>query len=484
MKLSGFFKDAALYGLGNIGMRTASLLLTPVYTYCLSMDDFGMWATLQITIHFMLFLMNVGMGETALRFTKECEETGRISHLLGTCTVIVLMGGAVVTGVAVLLLPNLFRVILHTDTVLALIGLTCIAALAQTLTLQIMSYYRAHNLSRRFIGVGLGSGLILLVNTIIALYVLRLGVRGALYAYIATYCMVYTIVALDIFPRRGVRVSRTLLPVFLRFGGPLVISSAGQSTIYGVSLYILSYSAGLTTVAVFSLGYKFATLTAIGVFLPFQLAFQPYVYGNLGTPGIERNVARLLTYLVLVTTTFSFAIVVGTRLLLPLVAPPTYSDAFIVMLWLLPGQALMGLHYFGETLLGAARRTSVLAALNSSCGAACVVLSLLLIPRFGWHGAVIASTSAALFVDSVELALGMRRLNLVEHVEWGRLFLLCCVFGALLVAAFALRHAAIPLFLGGIGAFFAACTAVVWLGPFWTAQERTALRGALAWADR
>jgi O-antigen/teichoic acid export membrane protein len=478
MRLKFFAKDVVVYGVGNIGLRTASLLLTPVYTYCLSMEDFGLWATLQITIQAMLILMNVGMRTAFIRFAKECDESHQSRELLGSSTLIVLAGGAVVTAASTLLLPLVFRSVVAFPHIRTLVLLTCGAALAQSLSIQIMSYYRAYNRSGRFISVGLAGSFLLLISTLVAVYIFDLRVWGALLAYLFTYATLYVSVALDVFPKAGFRVSRRMFRSLCRFGAPLIFSEAGQAVIYGVSLYVLGYSAGLETVAVFSLGYKFATLMAIGVFLPFQLAFQPFVYANLNEPAVRQQTARLLTYLVLATTICGFVIIVGARILLPLVAPPAYAGAFIVMLWMLPAEGLIGLHYFGETLLGAVRRTSILGALNSTCGAICVVLSLVLIPRFGWYGAIMATITSAIIADSIELSIGIRQFQLWREIEWVRLFLISIAFVAQLAVAFTLRHAPIPLFLGGMAAFSVVGLALLYLGPFWTMEERIALKGA------
>ena len=135
---------------------------------------------------------------------------------------------------------------------------------------------------------------------------------------------------------------------------------------------------------------------SVGLALPFQLAFQPFVYGNLDSPNVKQQAAQLLTYLVLATTVASFGLLVGAYLLVPWVAPPAYSGAFLVALLLLPGQAFISLQYFGETLIGAMHKTGILGVMNSLCGAIAIGLSLVLIPSMGLFGAVLASNAAVI----------------------------------------------------------------------------------------
>lgn len=479
MSLKLFAKDAMVYALGNVGLRAAALMLTPVYTYCLSMNDYGLWATIQVTIQMMLILMSMGMREGFVRFTRDCEETNTVGRLLGASTVVVLVSGACVTLLSATLLMPLFRqYVMQRDDAETLVVLMCLAALAQALCIQIMSYYRANNQARRYMVVGFSGALLMFVLTFVSAYVFKRGVQGVLWAYLMTYVVMCVAVALDILPKTGFGFSRELMRTLLGFGSPLVVSAAGQFTMNVASIYLLKFFAGNEAVAIYSLGWKFSTLMSIGISLPFQLAFQPFVFGNLKSPDIKRQSGQLLTYLLLATTFTAFILIVGAKILLPWVAPPSYSSAYLVIILLMPGQAFMGIHYYGETLLGAVRRTRILGVLNTVSAALCTGLNVLCIPFMGWYGAVLASNVTAILVDSIEVAIGLKEFELSRHVEWGRVVIVGMVFVAQLAVTLILRDAAAPLFFAGTGAFFLVAVAFLYFGPFCSSHEKTALRGA------
>lgn len=256
---------------------------------------------------------------------------------------------------------------------------------------------------------------------------------------------------------------------------PLIVSACGQFALGSASVYLLGYFAGLEVVAVYSLALRFSVLMSVGVSLPFQLAFQPFVYGNLERPEVRSQAVRLLTYLLLATVVGSFGLIVLSYVLLPLVAPPAYASAFVVILLLLPSQAFLGVHYFGETLIGAVRRTPVLGAINSVCAVLCIGLNVLLIPPLGWLGAVLATNGAGLLSDGTVLGVGLRVFGLRRAVEWHRMALIVAVFGAQLVLAFMLRDAGPAVFLGGMGVFLSIGLAL--LAWFLNSREKAAIRG-------
>jgi O-antigen/teichoic acid export membrane protein len=164
--------------------------------------------------------------------------------------------------------------------------------------------------------------------------------------------------------------------------------------------------------------------------------------------------------------------------LLPWVAPPSYASAYLVIILLMPGQAFIGIHFYGETLLGAVRRTRILGMLNTLSAALCTGLNFLCIPFMGWYGAALATNTSAILVDSVEVAIGLKHFQLTRHVEWGRVLIVCTVFLVQLLVALMLRDASAPVFFAGTGACFVASAVFLYFGPFCSAREKTALRGA------
>jgi O-antigen/teichoic acid export membrane protein len=214
----------------------------------------------------------------------------------------------------------------------------------ESLSTLVMSYYRVQNQALRFSIVGILLAFTLVAANFILLRVLSLGIRGVLLAYILTYGAGLLFVSCDVLRKTGVGISFALMPRLLRFGFPLVFSMAGHTAIGAVGVYMLSYFAGLEAVAIYEFGWKLASLMTVVLIYPFSLAFEPYLFAGLNSTDIKEKLSRLLTYLILGATLTSFALVAGSRVLLPLIAPPEYAPAFIVILLLVPGMAFTGMY--------------------------------------------------------------------------------------------------------------------------------------------
>lgn len=442
IKLVG--KNTIIYAIGNVGMRGASFLIIPLYTHLLSMSDYGTLMVLLLTIQFMMIAMNGGMRQGLVRFGKTHEKENRLSELLGTSCLINILGGLAVTLASITLLCPFFSKVLHSDNINLYIGLACGVSLLQSLSLHMMAYYRTQNNAIKFMIAGFLSAVILFIVSYIFLYVFDSGIRGALLAKIITNLIVLFLMSVDIFRKHSIRISFSVASELIRYSFPLLFSTTGELIITGASMYFLSLFYGLEAVAVYSLGDKLAAVLAMLLILPFQFSFEPYVFASLETPDIRKKMSKLLTYLILAVPGMCFCILFGSRLFLRFFAPPEYSSAFTVIVLLLPAVAFMGIYYFAQTLLGAAKKTHIVGLAMTAGVLLCIPLNYILIKKLNWYGAVIALNISNITIGSALLIVGLKKFAI--PIEWKRI---CIAFGLLvfiLFVFFAVRNTSLLLF--------------------------------------
>ena len=403
-----------------------------------------MLMTLELSIQLMLIIMNCGMRPAVVRFTTQYERENRLSDLMGTSSLINVLMGLLVTGASLTVLLPIYKDVLHTDKVVLLVGLACCVSLFQSLSILLMSYYRAQNEAMKFMAVGIAAAGTLLATSYVLLLVMRMGLFGALLAKTITYAIVLLVLSVQVFRKMGVRISQSVVPELLWFGFPLALAMCGNLIIGGASLYFLSLLQGLRVVAVYSLGYKLAQIMTMLIILPFQLSFQPLICANLDSPNVRKNTARIFTYLALAMAFASFAILFGARMLLPLIAPPEYASAYLVILLLLPGMAFYGFSSFGECLLNVARKTHVTGCTIAVITVVSLGLNFLLVQVMGWPGAVLATNVSYGLSGLALLAAGLREFPL--PIEWKRVSVAGGVAVSFLVAFFVVRDTNLILF--------------------------------------
>lgn len=419
MKLRALARETVIYAVGNTALRAGAFLLIPLYTHTLNIRDYGVLATLLLTMQILGILMGLGVRTAFVRFCAEYAEAGKLGRLLGSAYALVLAGGVAVTAVAISVMRPLFAAVLHTAEPGFLVFLTCMAALAQTLWMLTVSYFRARNKGVQFVVLN-GAVFVLLASSSAALLLqLRMGLQGVIAAYIGSYGLMWVVVSVAIAMRTGLAVERSTMRRLVRFGFPLIFSMSGDIAIDGSALYAMSLFAGLDQVAVYSLGYKIAQIAVITLILPFQLAYEPAVYGAANSPLLRRFIAEALIHLLLVFGFVALAIVLVFRDLMPLIAPPEYARGYDIVFALLPGVACMGIHYVGESLLLIPGKTKLAAGIVCAVTVAGVLLNVLLIRVWGMHGAVAVYDLTHAAMALLLLGVGMRHVPVA--LQWRRL---------------------------------------------------------------
>lgn len=471
-------KNTIIYGLGTICLRASAFLLIPLYTHALSVEDYGLFSTLLLTIQIMIILMSVGMRTSLLRFAKEYEDGKIMGALMGSSLALNAVVGVIIIGITLFFLQPFFRSILHVDQIGEYLALTGVAALVQTLCLHLMSYYQAKNEALRFSLVGISAAILLLVSNAVFLMIFHLGLRGALVANIVTYCAVFVFVWIDVLIKKtGFTLSMAVVPKLIRFGFPLVFSMLGQVLVGSASIYFLSYSEGLEVVAVFSLGYKLAMVAGMVLTLPFQLAYQPLVFENIENLELKAKMARTFTYFYVAMAIISIVILLASRVLLPYIAPPEYASAYLVIILMLPTVASNGLVIFGETLLSIVKKTHIVGTAAGLGGIASLWFNYMLVPAMGWYGAVIASNISCLLTGLIIFGLGMKAFSM--RLEWLRTGFSVGVFAAFLLIAFVLHPASNVIFCGGLAAATVMIASLVKVWNVCDERELTAIRSLL-----
>lgn len=401
-------KNTVIYSIGNVGARVGAFLLIPLYTHSLSLQDYGVLSALLITIQIMTFIMSFGTYKGFMRFSYEYENKNQLGRLLGSAVGITLIGAFIVTGACFMLFLPLFRGILHTQDVHEYMILTCLAALFQSLYTHVTTYYRVKNEGFKFIITNLTSLILLIATNVFFLSIYSQGVRGILVAQVVTYGSLWLLLYSSLIANTGFGFSFTLAKRLIWFSFPLMFAMLWDLVMGTFAIYFLGYFDSLEQVAIYSLGYKIAQIVYIALILPFQLAYEPFVYGNLENSKIRIVIPKLLTYLMLGYTFAALSMIFGLRAFLPLLAPPNYYSAYNVVFLMLPGIAFIGVYYIAESLLGIKNKTAWVGGFVTIFTLASIVLNYFLIPLWGMYGAIFVFNLITILTALLLMVVGVK----------------------------------------------------------------------------
>ena len=428
--LQSFGRSMGIYAIGTIGVRASSFLLIPLYAHFLPASEYGLLATLLTAIQVMVMVMDVGSGKAITRFAGE----HRIGELVGGCLLISIVNSVIVTGVAVLLLTSSVPRDGHQSSILPEVILSCIAALSQSLFHNTMSQYRVRNQPFRHLVGSASAGAILYVLSWLLLVILHFGVRSVILSQIVAYSSLAIVAARSLRAEGGIGVSRPVIKRLLRYGLPLVIVLTGPFLTDLASLLYLGRFCSLETVAVYSLGYKIACMAGMFVILPFQTAYEPFVYARIDRPQTPAVIARLLSHLMLCVSFVAFGIAFVGRDLLAIIAPSGYSASYPIILLTLPLIAFSGMSFIGESLLTIRNKPHITGAVVAGVTACAVLTGYWTVRHWGMYGALSMVAMSYIGTALLLMWLGMKTFRI--PLERKRLTASACMLVLFLAASF------------------------------------------------
>jgi O-antigen/teichoic acid export membrane protein len=480
-------KQAAVYGFGDLLVKSLSFLLIPVLTRVWASDgpDMGLYGLLHLAEAVAYLLFNLGLVTAVIKVLadyKHGRSRGSVVFtaltLLGTLSLTLF---ALLWAAAPTLAGLLFgRASFPYDGTL-LLRLTLLATYLSTFRFVALSLLRVEGRPWRHTLLNLINFLTYVSVAIFLVVVEDQGVQGIVYANLTASVVMLAVVASLLQARARRPFSASKARKLLAFGLPLLpngLALWGLTLLDRVLLLHLSPGADelarLAITGQYDVAYRFGMIVSFLLVIPLRSAWVPAIYTVREHPDAPRLYGRLLTYVVGAGGAIALALGVFSREIITLVAEPEWIAAARPLPLIAFAYVCYGISQIVDTGILASGRTAVYPLVTLSSVAVNVGLCVLLIPDMGMMGAAWATLAAyawhALLLGRVSHAIAP------FHPEWRRLLLITAVgatvwFGAGLIPEWGLwaRIAA----KAGVLALY---PVMLWLSGFLSAGELEALK--------
>jgi O-antigen/teichoic acid export membrane protein len=400
MDLRRFGRDTIIYGIGTFGVSLSGFVLIPLFTHWLSQSDYGLLLTGLVTVEVLSIFMGLQMTPAFIRFCKEFEASKELGRLFGTSFFIQVLGCILIMGLCIIVLPNFVGSLEFRTDIRGYIVAVCLVAASKSLSTHAISFYRARNQSVKYTLLYFGSPLLLIVFSGLGLAVFHASLKFIFSIYAIAYAITGIFALVMIMREIKPSIAFAIVSELLRFGLPIVVSAVAWFILELSDRYFLAYFRSLEEVAIYGVGYKIGSVLSLCVVTPFQVAYGPFTFAILEESQARKKIARLFFYLMSVLFVVAVSLVIISPALLRLLCPPEYKVAYPVILWILPVGMMTGIYFWASALIHIVKKTYLISVVMTCAMGMNVVMNYLLIPRFGWLGAAIA-TNISYFIGSV-----------------------------------------------------------------------------------
>ena len=413
--------NAADYLIVAVIGKAVSVLLIPLYTRRLTRSEYGTYG-LALTLYSIVPpLVSLAMSSAMARFFFDYRDERERDRALGTIAafiVFVSLLGASVSELALDVLPVGPVIAGLTHDELRAVVWTC--ALIPLTEIPVI-YYRASERAAPYSAIYLSQVALVAGSTAYLMLARHLGLPGMLYgmligqAAIALYAIVFTFRVLE--PTWD----RKILRESILYSLPFIPHALGNSLMVGADRWALEMYGFRDGLGLYTLATQLT--------LPISLATQAWneassprflsAWRDGGEQAARRALPRITAGFV-VCGVGTLLLILAARPLLALIVGPHFVAAFGLLPWV-GGSLCIGVLFSAFiNVLFLRKTTRIIPVLTLTSVLLNVLLNMLLVPRFGVTGAIVATGIAYAFRSGLMLAFALRALRADEAPPSGR----------------------------------------------------------------
>ena len=403
-------KDIVVYAIGNLAQRAVIFFLLPLYTNVMSVSEYGLFETATATIQILVFIMDLGMSRSVLRYYARYQNEPRArSKLIATALTLMILSGVFILIVG-LAIPGKFSSLLFGGSEYTKVLVwTLIVSFLQTFNAWIFTLFRAKRETGKYVMVSLINLFALTIINIILVRYLHLGIMGVLYAQAFVYFAINIFFLPSILKESHHRfgISLPMAKQLFTFGFPLIFTTSGMLILNTFDRYFLVYYRGLEDVGIYSLGIRIANLLGMLTVTPFQLAWGPYLF-ETENQDIRWLASRFFTYLFFVLALCGTVFLFFSGEIILLLSSTSFEAARNVIPLMLISMALNGIYYWAGGIVNLAEQTWKLGVIVFFGGLCNIVLNTILTPKWGWVGAAWADVLSRAILTGLTFGIALQ----------------------------------------------------------------------------
>ncbi len=419
-----------VYWLGRMGARMVSFVSIPVYTRFIAPGDWGAFRIVAITADTISLLIGCQLVSALFRFWAKAESEKERRQLSGTGFTFLF----VIT--TILFLPFYFVADFPAKKIgIPEYGMFIAVWLATTqiglMHEIILAELRMRDEAKLFAVVDTlhNVGMVLLCIVLVVFF--DMGVWGILWGTALAFVVVFAILFPRFLRRTRLGLDPALLRNLLSFSVPLIPSAVAMAAIHNVDSYFIQFVYGADEVGLYSIGYRFGTLTSVLFLTPFLLIWEPKSYEVAKSADAPEKIGRVFSYAASILFFLMLGLISNAEDIVRALTASEYHPAYNVMPLIVGAYVLYAMDFIVRIGLLVHNRTkTILAVVLLVCGVN-IVGNLFMVPLFGRMGAAwttFVSFGMLLATDAV-----LSRKWLPVRFEWKRLMVAAGAFGILVV---------------------------------------------------
>jgi len=425
------FKQTLIYGLSNLSIKAAGLILIPFYTGSLSTYEYGQLIILEVLAQFAIGIVSFQVPSALLRLGSNLlniiDQKKLYSTSLGLVAILCLLFAAIAFPFTNELSQLIFS---STDyqLVLELLAFSIIFEVLGLIPLQLMRL-REKSVTYLFL---VSLKLVTLIGLVWYFVVLQNGgiygaVKAIMYSNLVFLISTIPIQLKNIIPKFSVNFSIQIY----KYSGPLIFTTVSALLLTLSDRLIIKIFGQFEDVGIYGLAYKIGSLSNLLIIASFSLGFLPIAFKKYNNPGFKRFFSKTFTlYSSLTIILTLFVSVFGLELTMFLNrGGAEFTAAAALVPFIAYVFIFKAINNYLLFIFLLTKKTRVHAIVTTAGVLINIALNFLLIPSFGIYGAVAATGFSYMLMTLISYKNGQRILRIgYDNSRILSMLLICGVF--------------------------------------------------------
>lgn len=437
--LRNTLKQTFIYGLSNIGIKAAGLVLLPLYTGSLTVTEYGELAILEVFAQFFVGVISLQIPSAVLRFGSETKSPIELKKIYSTALFSAIAFVVIFGLIALPFAGILSRFIFDSPDFQVHISLLIFSIAAEILGILPLQLLRLKEKSVQYLL--LVSFKLLLLLCFVWYFVVYNDekVLGAIKAILCSNFLFLTATIPLQIKSTAILFSRDHGVRMFRYSAPLVFTTISAVLLTISDRIILKIYGEFADVGIYTLAYKIGSLSNLIIIASFSLGFLPIAFKKLAEPGFKAFFSKTLTLYIALTILLTLGISVFGFELIKLLSSgeAEYWVAAILVPFIAYLFIFKALNSYFSYIFLLTKKTKYHAKITITGVVTNIALNFLLVPGYGMYGAV-AATGISYFIMAIITHYLANKLMKIEY-EYKRISILLISAGIFIALALLLN---------------------------------------------
>ncbi len=419
---------AGIYAFGNIIQRIVSFIMLPIYTRYLTPADYGTIELLSMILDVTSIITGLGIGQAVFRFYSFYERENEKKEIISTSLMLVIMVNILGFLTILSFSSPLSHFVFGSDNYIRYIQLFSITLVFQAANTIPFIFIRIQQRPWMFVSLSVCKLFLQLSLNIYFVVLLNMKVEGVIYSALISSGFMALVLTCYTLPKTGPRFSLQKALRMVNFSYPMILTGIGTFYLTFGDRYFLRVFDNLTTVGIYSLGYKFGFLLIMLTWQPFSSTWDANKYEHYKSKNIEMF-QRIFLYISLITFFVAFCISVFIKDLLIIMADPSFLSAYKIVPIILLVFFFQGWTAFVDLGIYVKGNTNQFVYATIISIAVITLGYVYLIPIWGVYGAAIATILA--YVARFLWIYFQARRTFNMHLPWSKVYAIGVIYAVL-----------------------------------------------------